>query len=151
VNDESDDSAKTALRSADPPRNFSLSVGERIRALTIGAPAYSTRKKYAEDLEERFLRILVKLHDTLVARGEDDDAVSRALAEKAATFDLTKLNALIATHNRWYPIEANLPFDPRTGEYLVYGRPWCPDERWSAARMVERAQAMVAARSDAQR
>jgi hypothetical protein len=145
VSDEqsNDGSQKTALRSADPPRNFSLSVGERIRALTIGAPAYSTRKKYAEDLEEKLLQTLVKLHDTLVARGDDEAAVTRALAQKAATFDLRKLNSLIDTHNRWYPVEANLPTDPRTGEYLVYGRPWCPSERWTAERLVEHALAIA--------
>lgn len=34
-----------------------------------------------------------------------------------------ELNDLIAQHNEWYPIERNLPLNPRTGEYVpVAGR-----------------------------
>lgn len=73
VNDSDDHdggaSSKTSFSSADPPRNFSLSVGDRIRALTIGAPAYATRKKHIEDLEAAHVRTLVALHDLLVGRG----------------------------------------------------------------------------------
>jgi len=36
---------------------------------------------------------------------------------------LDEINDLIDRHNRWYPIESNLPMDPRTGDYaLVNGR-----------------------------
>jgi hypothetical protein len=109
-------SAPTAFNSADPPRNFSLSVNDRIRAMTIGAPAYATRKKSIEDREERFVAVLVALHDTLVAKraraghAHDPDLAMKAMLDRAATFDLARLNALIATHNRYYPIEANLDF-----------------------------------------
>jgi hypothetical protein len=151
VNDSEDDpTPKTAFNSADPVRNFSLSVGERIRAITIGAPAYATRKKHIEDLEERHVRTLVALHDALVAKSDRRDvaAVSAALLEKARTLDLKKMSSLITSHNRYYPIEANLPVDPRTGEYLVYGRRWEPEQPWTPARMVERALAFVAARDE---
>jgi hypothetical protein len=44
----------------------------------------------------------------------------RALAE-AARFD--ELNALIRQHNDWYPIERDLPMDPRTRDYVpIHGR-----------------------------
>ena len=39
----------------------------------------------------------------------------RAVAE-AARFD--ELNDLIRQHNEWYPIERDLPLDPRTGDYV---------------------------------
>ena len=33
------------------------------------------------------------------------------------------MNDLIARHNRWYPVEARLPMDPRRGDFaLVNGR-----------------------------
>jgi hypothetical protein len=89
--------------------------------MTIGAPAYATRKKSIEDREE---------------------LVMKAMLDRAATFDLARLNTLIATHNRYYPIEANLSTDMRTGEYLVYGRPWLPTERF-----VAQAKAVIAARA----
>ena len=40
----------------------------------------------------------------------------RAYAE-AARFD--ELNELIQQHNDWYPIERDLPMDPRTGDYVL--------------------------------
>jgi hypothetical protein len=36
------------------------------------------------------------------------------------------LNRLIDEHNRYYPIERNLPMDPRSGALLVKGEPWRP-------------------------
>lgn len=148
ANERDDSAARSPFTSADPPRNFSLSINDRIRALTIGPPAYATRKKSIEDLVERYLSTLVALHDKRVASGRDgnDEATTRALREKAASFDLARLNKLITTHNRYYPIEASLPTDVRTGEYLVYGCPWLPDEPWSVARFVEEARRLIAAR-----
>lgn len=137
--------APTGFNSADPPRNFTLSVNDRIRAIAVGAPAYARRKKSIEDREDRYVAVLVDLHDTLVASRES--FVTSAMLDRAATFDLKRLNALIATHNRYYAIEANLPIDPRTGGYLVYGRPWLPTEPWTAERLVAQALAVVAARA----
>jgi hypothetical protein len=46
-----------------------------------------------------------------------------AWRERVATWDFGPLNALIRQHNEWYPIERDLPMDPRTGDYvLVHGR-----------------------------
>jgi hypothetical protein len=149
VNDFDDDrSPKSAFNSADPPRNFTLDVNERIRAMTIGAPAYASRKKRIEDLDAGHVAALVALHDQLVARGRDAAAVRAALEHKVATFDLKRLNALIETHNRYYPIEANLPTDPRTGEYLVYGRTWEREPPVTAARLLDAALERIAARRD---
>lgn len=55
--------------------------------------------------------------------GDDRDAFAhrwRSLAE-AVRYD--DLNELIRRHNDWYPIERDLPMDPRTGDYVkVHGR-----------------------------
>jgi hypothetical protein len=143
-----DDHPATALRSADPPRNFTLGVDERIRALTIGAPAYALRKRKIEDKEELWVRTLVALHDTLAANGCSEAEIAAALEKKAASFDYVKQNALVTTHNRWYPVEANLRIDPRTGGYLVYGRSWHEERTYAAERMLElaaRARARISA------
>jgi hypothetical protein len=47
-----------------------------------------------------------------------DDAAWRRLAER---FDFGEVNDLIDRHNRWYPIEARLPMDPRTRDYVKVG------------------------------
>lgn len=48
----------------------------------------------------------------------------RAIAER---WDFRELNELIEQHNEWYPIERQLPVNPRTADYvLVNGRTY----RW---------------------
>lgn len=133
----------TALNSADPIRNFSLSIDERIRALTIGVPAWAARKRKIEDTEERHIADLVELHDDLLAKGRAIDEIERALLAAANALDLTKLNELVRTHNRYYPVEANLPMDRKTGSYLVYGHVWLPEAPYTAARFVALARAVV--------
>lgn len=138
-----DEGRATALSSADPPRNFTLGVDERIRALTIGAPAYAIRKRKIEDNEDLWVRTLVELHEALTAKGRSDDDIDRALREKAASFDYAKQNALVAQHNRWYPVEANLRIDPRSGGYLVYGRPWTQETEYTPDRILDRARQLI--------
>lgn len=133
-----------AISTADPPRNFTLTSEERIRALTIGPPAWALRKRHIEDLEAKHVKTLVDLHHVLVAkalaRGEpaDREGIARAIEEKARALDLRKMNALVDAHNRYYPIEANLPIDPKTGGSLVHGRPWRPEPPWTVERLLER-------------
>jgi hypothetical protein len=55
--------------------------------------------------------------------GADHEAFARRWAARAETWDTRALNELIRQHNECYPIERDLPMDPRTGEYvLVHGR-----------------------------
>jgi hypothetical protein len=50
----------------------------------------------------------------------------RALVQ-ARRFD--DVNDLVKDHNEWYPVERQLPMDPRTGEYvLIAGRPYTREE-----------------------
>mgnify|MGYP001555662664 CR=1 FL=1 len=75
-------------------------------------PGYIRRRRQIEDLEARLL-------GKLAAAEVPDETL--ATAEFVA--DLEKLNELIARHNRYYPIEANLPIELRTGRLLERGRP----------------------------
>jgi hypothetical protein len=55
--------------------------------------------------------------------GADREQFARRWRERAHAWPFEKLNELIAQHNEWYPIERNLPLNPRTGEYVrVAGR-----------------------------
>jgi hypothetical protein len=43
--------------------------------------------------------------------------------QQAHSYSFDKLNELIGQHNAWYPIERDLPMDPRTLDYVpVHGR-----------------------------
>ena len=52
----------------------------------------------------------------------------------AERWSFSEVNDLIDRHNRWYPMEARLPMDPRTGDFvLVNGESYRKrplDARW---------------------
>jgi hypothetical protein len=49
--------------------------------------------------------------------------------EIAHRWNFEEVNELIRDHNEWYPVERQLPMDPRTGEYvLIAGRPYTREE-----------------------
>ena len=89
---------KTAPSSIDtvaPPRNFTLSIEERLRAYAQGLPGYIRRWRRIEDLEAR-----------LVARLRAAVAPLEVVASAEVAAELALLNDLIDRHNRYYPIEA---------------------------------------------
>jgi hypothetical protein len=111
-------------KSIDPPRNFTISTEERVRALAAGPPAWALRKRRIEDAIARYEALLREVRDALLVAGATAERIEAKMTERAKRFDLAKTNALIEAHNRYYPIEANLPIDPRTGGLLHLGKPW---------------------------
>jgi hypothetical protein len=112
------------------PLNFTLTTAERVRAIVAGPPAWSVRLRRIERLEEEIVAALVaEAHRT----GAPPSAIPLALAPKMATLD-----RLVAAHNAYYPIEANLPSDPRTRDVMEGGQPWQPMD-------VPRAEVLLAA------
>lgn len=112
---------------ASPPRNFTLPLEERLRAYAQGVPSYMRRRRRIEDLEARLIEKL---------RGPEpfvEVASSREFVE-----ELEKLNDLIDKHNRYHPIEANLPIDVRTGRLIERGVPWRPLPFLTAADLLAR-------------
>ena len=61
--------------------------------------------------------------------GDDAVAFSQLWRQRAGSWRFEKLNGLIRQHNEWYPIEANLPMDPRTRDYQrIRGRSYRREE-----------------------
>jgi hypothetical protein len=108
--------------SATVPRNFTLPLEEKLRALAAGPPPYALRLRRIEDLEAAIVRALAA-HEA--ASGPVDEAV---LPGPIAA-DLEKLDRLIEDHNRYYPIEKRLPIDVRTRRLMDWGEPWAPMPR----------------------
>ncbi|MCL2725172.1 MAG: hypothetical protein FWD69_12115 [Polyangiaceae bacterium] len=123
--------------SVDPPRNFTIPMSERIRAMTIGVPAYAARKRRIEDAEERMLGMMIDLARALAEAGVAESERRTLLRAQAEACIFTKLNELITKHNRYYPVEANLAMDRTTGNYLLAGKPWRPTLPWTGARLFE--------------
>jgi hypothetical protein len=116
--------SRTARRgdeqTAAPARNFSLSLEQRVAAAMAGPPRYAVRLRKIEDLQSQLTNELA------VSERESVDAIPVSVVR-----GLDELNRLIDEHNRYYPIERNLPIDRRTGDWLLSGETWKPLSRVS--------------------
>jgi len=105
-------------------RNFKADAGSYLASLGGPLP-YMTRLREIAALVARHERELREAYQTL-GPGEWHEHVRRV--------DFSEVNDLIDRHNRWYPVEARLPMDPRTGDYaLVNGERFAKqrlDARW---------------------
>lgn len=105
-----------------PARNFTIPLAARVRA-AAGPPAYSVRKRRIEDLEAQLVDAMAEA----LAVAPDVASARRLLeADRSVARLLRELAELVVLHNRYYPVEANLPLDPKTGALLERGRPWEP-------------------------
>jgi hypothetical protein len=106
-------------------RNFSVAA-DRYALSLAGPPAHSRRLR---EIEEE-----IAAHEDSL-RGEwtslaghhrgDPGGFAGAWRRVAARWRFDAVNELIARHNLFYPVEARLPMDPRTRDFvLVGGRPY---------------------------
>ena len=90
---------------------------------SLGGPLpYMTRLREIEAMTRAHEQALAAARERLAGEAPRERLEDAWRAEVAAwSFD--EVNDLIERHNRWYPIEARLPMDPRRGDYaLVNGR-----------------------------
>lgn len=104
----------------------------------IRTPAFSSRATVeaylAAQVMPRWMERLREIHDELAAHrirlersyrelietcGRDREEFERRWRELASRWNFRYLNELIDQHNAYYPIEAKLPVDPRTGDYVT--------------------------------
>jgi hypothetical protein len=91
------------------------------------------RLRAIEDEEARHLREVEDAWRTLADEEGDDAVFAVTWRETACGWNFARINALIAKHNAYYPIEARVPMNPRTGTYArtwsrgKYGAPWILD------------------------
>lgn len=96
-------------------RNFRPDAGSYFASLGGPLP-FMARLREIERLTDEHEQRLADAYEATEPGGW------RALAER---WSFTEVNELIDRHNRFYPIEARLPMDPRTGDYvLVNGTPY---------------------------
>ncbi len=94
---------------------------DRYLAERLGGLAYMRRLRAIEDEEARHVRLLDEAWHALAAEGMTAEAFALAWRETAAGWNFRRLNELVARHNEYYPIEARVPMNPRTGDYA---KPW---------------------------
>ena len=90
-------------------RNFTIDAGSHIASLGGPLP-YMVRLREIASLTAEHERALAERYATT------DRARWRGVAER---WSFHEVNDLIDRHNRWYPLEARLPMDPRTGDYVL--------------------------------
>ena len=104
-------------------RNFSLAA-DRYALSLAGPPAHSRRLREIEEEIAAHRDALRRAYDELVAR-RDPAGFERAWRARAARWRFDAVNELIERHNLFYPVEARLPMDPRTRDFvLVGGKPY---------------------------
>ena len=82
---------------------------------SLGGPLpYMMRLRTIEEEIERHRERLAEAY----AEGGGDAAAWR---RRAASWDFGEVNELIERHNRFYPIEARLPMDPRSRDFVKVG------------------------------
>ncbi len=115
-------------------RNFTLAVDTYLTSLGGPLP-YMRRLRQIEDETAAHEATLAEAYAELSAAcdGSAEEFAAR-WRDIAAGWSFHAVNELIDKHNRYFPIEARLPMDPRTGDFaLVNGRPYrrAPlDARW---------------------
>jgi hypothetical protein len=135
---------KNAPETLSPARNFTLRTEDRVRAVAAGPPAFVRRLRAIEDLEEGIVRVLVERCRHALGAGTAPAELAAHAQASAPMRAFDRLNDLVERHNRYYPIEANLPIQPRTGELMDRsGEPWRPMPRRSLDELVARALARL--------
>jgi hypothetical protein len=90
-------------------------------ASLAGPPLYIERARLIDEEIERHRALLAEARELY----RDDPDGWRWIAQH---WNFVEVNDLIERHNKWYPIEAQLPMDPRTKDYVtVGGRPYRRD------------------------
>jgi hypothetical protein len=105
-------------------------LGQRsVEAYLTGAnnpPRWMERVREIDQALRRERRLLEAQWRALRARHRRDaSAFARAwrafASERGRSAEYRELNELIRAHNEWYPVERNLPVNPRTGEWVTVG------------------------------
>lgn len=130
-------------------RNFRPSLESYVASLGGPLP-YMVRLREIEAETAAHERALEAAWRDLAARCRGSRGeFERRWRAVAAVWNFYAVNELIERHNRYYPIEARLPMDARTGDFaLVNGRPYRRDpldERWVLERFSAELQAAAAA------
>lgn len=101
-------------------RNWNASP-EAYALAVAGPPAHAQRLREIEDLIAGHEAEIRRDRDELRRTEPDPGRRARRWREYAQQKSFYAVNDLIERHNRWYPAEARLAMDPRTGDFVKRG------------------------------
>jgi hypothetical protein len=118
-------------------RNFRPDASSAVRAIE-GPTIWMRRLRAIEDELDRHEAELAEAWRELAAEVSDPDEFARSWRETAQTWSFARVNELIERHNRNFPVESQLPMDPRTRDFVkLNGRSYEReplDEQWILCR-----------------
>ncbi len=118
-------------------RSFRPDPESAVRALG-GPTIWMRRLRAIEDALDQHERQLGEAWGALAEEVRDAAEFARLWREQAQRWSFAEVNELIERHNRNFPVEARLPMDPRTRDFVrINGRPYqreALDESWILAR-----------------
>jgi hypothetical protein len=98
-------------------RNFRAEPDSYLASLGGPLPYMRRLRQIEQETDEH----LVRLSEAYAVHRHDPTAWRRVVER----WDFGEVNDLIDKHNRWFPIEARLPMDPRSRDFVrVGGRPY---------------------------
>jgi len=108
---------ESPLKGKPLPTRFRLSPEsiERYLSAAGGPFVYMRRLRAIEDETARHAAELGEARTALAVA--EPGSFAERWRETAAAWSFARVNRLIEQHNRYYPIEARLPMDPRTGDF----------------------------------
>jgi hypothetical protein len=103
------------------PRPQPLSRSADRYVVSLGGPLpYMVRLREIAEETAAHERKLERIWRELSARYRgDEDAFARRWRRVATRWNFVAVNQLIERHNRYYPVEARLPMDPRTRDFAL--------------------------------
>lgn len=105
-------------------RNFVPDADSTIRALS-GPPVWMRRLREMENELAWHESELAAAWYELAVETPEPVEFARAWRTLADGWDFAKVNELIERHNRNFPVEARLPMDPRTRDFVkINGKPY---------------------------
>ena len=118
-------------------RNFRPDASSAVRAIE-GPTVWMRRLRAIEDELDRQEVELAEAWRELAAEVSDPAEFARCWRETARTWSFARVNELIERHNRNFPVESQLPMDPRTRDFVkLNGRSYEReplDDRWILSR-----------------
>ncbi|MCK6529328.1 hypothetical protein L6R50_17830 [Myxococcota bacterium] len=102
------------------PVNFTVSARDRVKAMG-GAPAFAVRARRWEDALRVFWSRVERAWERAGRESADDAEFGRRWAAEVAGLDLRPLRDEAEAFNRYFPVEADLPMDPVSGDYTRHG------------------------------
>lgn len=106
-------------------RNFRTEPDRYLASLGGPLPYMRRLRAIEEEVATHERELAAAWRALAEASAGDAPDFARRWRDRAVAWDFWWVNRLIDRHNRYFPMEANLPMDPRTGDFvLVRGEPY---------------------------